>query len=45
MEGNNALTNISAARLVAPIFGILSGLGGIFRWNIAPDSFHLLRRI
>ena len=29
MEGNNDLSNISAARLVASVFGVLAGLGGL----------------
>lgn len=45
MEGKNALTTISAERLVASIFGVLSGLGGIthgvdetLQGNVAPDG-------
>jgi hypothetical protein len=45
MEGKNALTNISAARIVASIFGVLAGLGGIthgvgetLQGNVAPDG-------
>lgn len=45
MEGKNAPTAISAARLVASIFGVLSGLGGvthgigeILQGNVAPDG-------
>jgi hypothetical protein len=45
MEGENALTSISAARIVASIFGVLAGLGGIthgvgetLQGNVAPDG-------
>jgi hypothetical protein len=45
MEGKNTSTNISAARVVASIFGVLSGLGGIthgvgetLQGNVAPDG-------
>ena len=45
MEGKNALTNISAARIVASVFGALAGLGGIthgigevLQGNVAPDG-------
>lgn len=45
MEGKNVLTTISAARLVASVFGVLSGLGGIthgvgetLQGNVAPDG-------
>lgn len=45
MEGKNALTNISAARVTALIFGVLSGLGGIthgvgevLQGNVAPGG-------
>lgn len=45
MEGKNALSNISAARVTASIFGVLGGLGGIthgvgevLQGNVAPDG-------
>jgi hypothetical protein len=45
MEGKNASTNISAARVTASIFGVLGGLGGIthgvgevLQGNVAPDG-------
>jgi hypothetical protein len=45
MEGKNALTSISAAKVTASIFGVLSGLGGIthgvgevLQGNVAPDG-------
>lgn len=45
MEGKNALSNISAARITAAIFGILGGLGGlthgvgeVLQGNVAPDG-------
>ena len=45
MEGKNALTTVSAARIVASIFGVLAGLGGlthgigeILQGNVAPDG-------
>lgn len=45
MEGKTTITNISAARAVASIFGVLSGLGGIIhgigetlQGNIAPSG-------
>jgi len=45
MEGKDALTNISAAKATASIFGILSGLGGlthgigeVLQGNVAPDG-------
>jgi hypothetical protein len=45
MEGKKALSNISAAKAIALIFGVLSGLGGIthgvgetLQGNVAPDG-------
>jgi hypothetical protein len=45
MEARKGLTNLSAARVVASIFGVLSGLGGIthgigetLQRNVAPDG-------
>ena len=45
MESKNALTNISAARIVASVFGVLAGIGGIthgigevLQGNVAPDG-------
>lgn len=45
MEGRNTLTNLSAARIVAPIFGVLSGIGGLthgvgetLQGNVAPSG-------
>jgi len=45
VEGKNVLTNTSAARIVASIFGVLAGLGGIthgigetLQGNIAPSG-------
>lgn len=45
MEGKNALTNFSATRIAASIFGVLAGLGGIthgigevIQGNVAPDG-------
>lgn len=45
MEGKNVLTNTSAARIVASIFGVLAGLGGIthgigetLQGNVAPSG-------
>jgi hypothetical protein len=45
MEGKNAITTISAARIVASVFGMLAGLGGIthgigevLQGNVAPDG-------
>lgn len=48
MEGKNALSNISAARIVASIFGVLAGLGGLthgigemLQGNITPSSMFI----
>jgi hypothetical protein len=45
MEGKNAFTNISAARIVASVFGVLAGVGGIThgigetrQGNVAPSG-------
>ncbi len=45
MEGKNALSNISAARIMASIFGVLAGLGGLthgigemLQGNITPSG-------
>lgn len=45
MEGKDALTTIGAARIVASIFGVLAGLGGLthgigeaLQGNVAPDG-------
>ncbi|HAF70118.1 TPA: hypothetical protein DCL37_01955 [Candidatus Acetothermia bacterium] len=45
MKGKNALTTISAARIVASIFGVLAGLGGLthgigeaLQGNVAPEG-------
>jgi hypothetical protein len=45
MEGNNALTNMSAARAVASTLGALAGLGGVthgigevLQGSVAPDG-------
>jgi hypothetical protein len=45
MRGKNALTKLGAARVVASIFGVLAGLGGIthgvgetLQGNVAPDG-------
>ena len=45
MEGKNVLTDVSAARIVASLFGVLAGLGGmthgpgeILQGNTAPDG-------
>jgi hypothetical protein len=45
MEGKSALTNISASRIVASVFGVLAGLGGIthgigeiLQGNVAPSG-------
>ena len=45
MEGKNDLNNVSAAKLTASIFGILSGLGGLthgvgetLQGNVSPDG-------
>jgi len=48
MEGNNDLSNISAARLVASVFGVLAGLGGLthgigemLQGNITPSGIFI----
>ena len=48
MEGKNAPSNISAARIVASIFGVLAGLGGlthgigeILQGNITPSGMFI----
>lgn len=45
MEGKNALTTFSAAKVTASIFGVLAGLGGlthgigeVLQGNVAPDG-------
>ena len=45
MKGKNAITTFSAARIVASVFGMLAGLGGIthgigevLQGNVAPSG-------
>jgi hypothetical protein len=48
VQGKNTLTTISAAKLIASIFGVLSGLGGILhgvgeilQGNVVPDGMFI----